>query len=234
MRPPPTSDNSTSVITPCPSVLRCLEVLPQLHGVYNYPPSDCAISQKTLFHTIPPLISIKCYTVLFNYWWSQALTRILPNRHLWGPMYTHYVTWISDNFGPRQISVIAGRGTFAFWHTDISSFQWKLATSGWDQNLRRENGVASASHVKRNWKAKILNQRVDFLNGEVKHHHHEGIEFRVSILTTPFLREADSSRYIFSNFNAQYTQHGTKGHNDWIDCAPHQIRQICLGEKSRS
>ena len=93
---------------------------------------------------------------------------------------------------------------------------------------------ASASHVKRNWKAKILNQRVDFLNGEVKHHHHEGIEFRVSILTTPFLREADSSRYIFSNFNAQYTQHGTKGHNDWIDCAPHQIRQICLGEKSRS
>ena len=174
------------------------------------------------------------YTVLFNYWWSQALTRILPNRHLWGPMYTHYVTWISDNFGPRQISVIAGRGTFAFWHTDISSFQRKLATSGWDQNLRRENGVASASHVKRNWKAKILNQRVDFLKGEVKHHHHEGIEFRVSILTTPFLREADSSRYIFSNFNAQYTQHGTKGHNDWIDCAPHQIRQICLGEKSRS
>ena len=93
---------------------------------------------------------------------------------------------------------------------------------------------ASASHVRRNWKAKILNQRVDFLNGEVKHHHHEGIEFRVSILTTPFLREADSSRYIFSNFNAQYTQHGTKGHNDWIDCAPHQIRQICLGKKNRS
>ena len=172
--------------------------------------------------------------MLFNYWWSQALTRILPNRHLWGPMYKHYVTWISDNFGPRQISVIAGRGTFAFWHTDISSFQRKLATSGWDQNLRRENSAASASHVKRNWKAKILNQRVDFLKGEVKHHHHEGIEFRVSILTTPFLREADSSRYIFSNFNAQYTQHGTKGHNDWIDCAPHQIRQICLGEKSRS
>ena len=52
MRPPPTSDNSTSVITLCPSVLRCLEVLTQLHGVYNYPPSDCAISQKTLFHTI--------------------------------------------------------------------------------------------------------------------------------------------------------------------------------------
>ena len=192
----------------------------------------CYIAENIISHY---LISINCYnTVLFNYWWSQALTHILPNRHLWGPMYTHYVTWISDNFGPRQISVIAGRGTFAFWHTDISSFQWKLATSGWDQNLRRENGVASASHVKRNWKAKILNQRVDFLKGEVKHHHHEGIEFRVSILTTPFLREADSSRYIFSNFNAQYTQHGTKGHNDWIDCAPHQIRQICLGEKSRS
>ena len=42
-------------------------------------------------------------------------------------------------------------------------------------------------------RAKILNQRVDSVNGEVKHHHHEGIEFRGSILTTPFLCEADSS-----------------------------------------
>ena len=109
----------------------------------------CYIAENIISHY---LISINCYnTVLFNYWWSQALTRILPNRHLWGPMYTHYVTWISDNFGPRQISVIAGRGTFAFWHTDISSFQRKLATSGWDQNLRRENRTASV-HLPLMWR----------------------------------------------------------------------------------
>ena len=154
----------------------------------------CYIAEDIISHY---LISIKCYnTVLFNYWWSQALTRILPNRHLWGPMYTHYVTWISDNFGPRQILVIAIRGTFAFWHADISSFHRKLALSAWDQNLREKS---SASALVGGWwgavskRAKILNQRVDSVNGEVKHHHHEGIEFRGSILTTPFLCEADSS-----------------------------------------
>ena len=100
------------------------------------------------------------------------------------------------NFGARQISVIAVRGTFAFWHADISSFHRKLALSAWDQNLREKS---SASALLGGWwgavskRAKILNQRVDSVNGEVKHHHHEGIEFRGSILTTPFLCEADSS-----------------------------------------
>ena len=129
-------------------------VLPQLLRVYNYAHSHSALLQKTisrwclywiLLKILTQLAFMKkqCCSITAT---GQTLSRILPNCHL-GPMYRHYVTWISDNFGPRQISVIAIRGTFAFWHTDISSFQRKLAESAWDQNLRREWCVASAPEV---------------------------------------------------------------------------------------
>ena len=108
-------------------------------------------------------------------------------------MYRHYVTWISDNFGPRQISVIAVRGTFAFWHTDISSFQSKLAESAWDQNLRREWCVASAPEVSEEQKGQNTSSTWTLWMGTWSIIITRCIEFRVSILTTPFLRGADSS-----------------------------------------
>ena len=78
------------------------EALPQLLRVYNYR-HQCSVAENYILlkFVLHWKGVYEVQTVLFNYWWSQTLNRILPNCQL-GPMYRHYVTLefrTPSNFG---------------------------------------------------------------------------------------------------------------------------------------
>ena len=126
------------------------EVLPQLPRVYNY--EQCRIAENNImlnlvFHFVEKQnidLLLQTTTVLVVAITSSVVQLLVKpdiSQHPPQlPLRPNVQTLRYLNFGPRQILVIAIRGTFAFWHADISSFQRKLALSAWDQNLRRENG----------------------------------------------------------------------------------------------
>ena len=128
------------------------EVLPQLPRVYNY--EQCRTAENNImlnfvFHFVEEKKTLTCFcrlpvpllVVAITSSVVQLLVKPDISQHPPQlPLRPNVQTLRYLNFGPRQILVIAIRGTFAFWHADISSFQRKLALSAWDQNLRRENG----------------------------------------------------------------------------------------------
>ena len=143
-----TSDNSTSVITmPEPgrryyhNYLAC--TITYTHSAVLHKTILCWIWYCLLLKSITwnrfcrlPLLVVAITSSVVQLLVKPDISQHPPQL----PLRPNVQTLRYLNFGPRQILVIAIRGTFAFWHADISSFQRKLALSAWDQNLRRENG----------------------------------------------------------------------------------------------
>ena len=224
------SDNSTSVITMPAAAGR--EVLPQLLRVYNY--AHCSSAENYI------LLKLVLHIVEKQNIDSSSVVQLLVKPDISShppqlPLRPNVQALRYLNFG--QFRTPSNFGNCRPWDFCLlTRGHFVLSKQTCRVSLRPKSEKRMVLHLpqQRWWGAKgpkyFIN--VDFVNGDVKHHHHEVYWVSSINFNNPLSTRGRFITYIFSNFNAQYTQR--KGHNDWMNCAAHQKRQICFGEKSRS